>query len=155
VHGRGVFATRRIRSGARIVEYAGQRVDGSTATARYDDDAMSQHHTFLFQTGPDTFIDAGRGGTEARFINHSCDPNCAAYQEGDRIYIFALRNIQPGTELAYDYALTRPGRLPARWRELYACRCGAANCRGTILKPRRGPRVGGRGSRKKRTTRRR
>lgn len=98
---------------------------------------MVHHHTFLFALDNGVLIDAGRGGNAARFINHSCEPNCEAVQEGDRIFIQAIRNIQPGVELTYDYALEREGRLPAGWRERYACRCGAPNCRGTILRPRR------------------
>ena len=53
--------------------------------------------------------------------------------DGERIEIYALRNIQPGVELAYDYNLTRKGRPRAFWKWLYACRCGAAKCRGTLL----------------------
>lgn len=137
IHGRGGFATRRIKPGTRIVEYAGQRIDAETADARYDDDAMDHHHTFLFEIDDDTFVDAGRKGNEARFINHSCDPNCATYIQGRRIYIEAVRNIQPGVELTYDYSFNRDGPLPRRWRQLYACRCGAENCRGTMLAPKK------------------
>ena len=135
VHGRGAFATRRIRVGQRVIEYTGERIDEAEADRRYDDDAMAHHHTFLFETGRNSFIDAGRKGNEARFINHSCDPNCAAYQTGDRIFIEATRNIQPGVELSYDYSYARTGGYGPGWKELYACHCGAANCRGTILKP--------------------
>lgn len=135
VHGRGAFATRRIRKGARVIEYVGERIDGDEADARYDDESMEHHHTFLFEVGKDSFIDAAHNGNEARFINHSCGPNCAAYQEGERIFIEATQNIQPGIELNYDYDLGPVDDYPARWRELYACRCGADNCRGTILKP--------------------
>ncbi|MGB2694685.1 MAG: SET domain-containing protein-lysine N-methyltransferase [Dehalococcoidia bacterium] len=130
-----MFATRRIRAGQRLIEYTGERIGDEEAAWRYDDDAMERHHTFLFEIDDDTVVDAGRGGNDARFINHACDPNCEAVQEGDRIFIEAIRNIQPGVELAYDYSLNRGGRLPADWRARYECRCGAANCRGTILKP--------------------
>jgi hypothetical protein len=135
IHGRGVFAAQRIRPGTRIIEYTGERISYDECARRYDDDNMTSHHTFAFMIGPDLVIDAGRGGTAARFINHSCDPNCVAVQESDRVFIEALRNIQPGVELAYDYALQREGRPRLSWKRLYACHCGAANCRGTILKP--------------------
>jgi SET domain-containing protein len=134
IHGSGAFATRRIREGTRVIEYVGERISYAEAVSRYDDDSMQHHHTFLFEVGPDLVVDAGRQGNDARFINHSCDPNCMAYLDGGRIFIEAIKNIQPGVELTYDYALTREGLSRKKWRDLYACRCGAANCRGTILK---------------------
>ncbi len=133
VHGRGVFAARRIRPGTRIVEYVGKRLDEAAVDARYGGPAAEDPHTMLFRTGPDTFIDASVGGNAARFINHSCRPNCEALQEGDRIFIHAIRNIQPGLELTYDYSLEfEPGDSAARARR-FACRCRASRCRGTML----------------------
>jgi SET domain-containing protein len=73
-------------------------------------------------------------GNDARFINHSCDPNCEAVEEDDRIFIEALRDIERGEELVYDYAYEREGRMRPEWKRLYACRCGAKKCRGMILK---------------------
>lgn len=133
IHGRGALAIRRIRPGTRVIEYAGERISAAEAAERYDDDAMDHHHTFLFEVDRDTFIDASRQGNAARFINHSCDPNCASYIEDGRIFIEATRNIQPGAELTYDYRYKRDGRRPPAWTQLYACRCGAGNCRGTML----------------------
>jgi SET domain-containing protein len=98
---------------------------------------MKRHHTFLFTVDDDTVVDAAVGGNEARFINHSCEPNCVAVIERGRVWIEALHNIQPGRELVYDYQYERSGRYRASWRALYACHCGAPSCRGTILKPRR------------------
>jgi SET domain-containing protein len=130
---------RRIRPGTRIIEYTGERIDQEEADRRYDDDGMEQHHTFLFIVDDDVIVDAAVRGNEARFINHSCDPNCEAVIEDGRIFIAALRNIQPGTELTYDYAYEREGPYRRWWDELYACRCGAPTCRGTILKTVRKP----------------
>ena len=87
--------------------------------------------------GKDVCIDAGVHGNDARFINHSCDPNCQAIEEEDRIFIEAIRNIQPGAELNYDYAMSGTMPRTKAERELYACRCGAANCRGIMLAPRK------------------
>ena len=134
IHGTGVFATRRLRPGTRIIEYLGERIDQEEADRRYDDDAMAQHHTFLFTVDDDEILDAGVGGNEARFINHSCDPNCEAFVEDGRIFIYAKKNIQPGTELTYDYKLERTGRYRKHWLDLYACRCGSPKCRGTVLR---------------------
>ena len=101
----------------------------------------------LFSLDSGDTIDASVGGNAARFINHSCAPNCEAIQEGDRIFIFAIQNIPPGAELAYDYALQiEANPTPARLRQ-YGCRCGAPTCRGTRAgsgadPPRQGGRAG-------------
>jgi len=137
IQGRGVFATRRIRPGQRIIEYAGERISNAEADRRYDEERMGRHHTFLFTLTRRTVVDGNSQGNEARFINHSCDPNCVAVIEDGRIYIDALRNIQPGTELAYDYQYERTGPRDEELEEFYRCSCGAPNCRGTILKPTR------------------
>lgn len=138
IQGKGAFALRHIPKGTRITEYKGQRISQDEANERYHDDGMERHHTFLFSVDDDTVIDAGVRGSSARYINHSCAPNCEAVDEGGRIYIEAIRSIRPGEELTYDYHLHRDGRYKREWDQLYACRCGKAKCRGTLLvKPRR------------------
>lgn len=135
IHGRGAFAVRFIPKGTRIVEYVGERITPEEADERYDDDAMEHAHTFLFTVDEETVVDAGRGGKDARYINHSCDPNCEAVIEDGRIFIEAIRDVPRGAELTYDYQLERGGRLSEGWQRRYACRCGAKACRGTMLEP--------------------
>jgi SET domain-containing protein len=135
IQGRGAFAIRPIRRGTRIIEYTGERISHEEADRRYDDESMSRHHTFLFSVDKSTVIDAAVGGNEARFINHSCAPNCEAVDERKRIYIEAIRDIAPGEELTYDYAYERDGTEDEEWERLYVCKCGAPTCRGTILAP--------------------
>ena len=139
IAGLGVFAARRIRKGTRVIEYLGERISSDEADLRYDDDAMTKHHTVLFAVDDDTVIDAAVDGNEARFINHACNPNCEAVNEDGRIFIEAIADIAAGTELVYDYSLTRDEPWDDRWAELYVCRCGAPGCRGTILKSPRPP----------------
>ena len=142
IQGLGAFATRRIRTGTRMIEYTGERLTLPAADARYDDDRSEHPHVLLFTVDRRTVIDAGVGGNEARYFNHSCEPNCEAVTEQRRVYLEALRTIAAGEELTYDYQLER-GRWPtAEWERRYACRCGAATCRGTMLAPppRRKPR---------------
>lgn len=134
IQGRGAFAVRRIRKGTRIIEYTGERITTEEADARYDDDAVDRPHTFLFTVDKHTVIDGAIHGNEAKYINHSCDPNCEAVDDEGRIFVEALRTIQPGDELTYDYHLHRPGPFRKKWMKQYACHCGAANCRGTMLK---------------------
>lgn len=135
VHGRGAFAARRIRKGTRIIEYLGERVSHQEADRRYEDRGPRDNHTFLFIIDARTVIDAGVGGNAARFINHSCNPNCETVMEGKRVFIEAIRTIQPGEELNYDYRLGRASDDPPDADEIYACRCGQANCRGSMLWP--------------------
>src|ERR1700682_700647 len=137
IHGRGVFAARRSRKGTRIVEYTGERISDKEADRRYDDTRMKRHHTFLFTLDSKTVVDGAieRGGGDASYINHSCDPNCEAVITGKRIFIHALRSIDPGDELAYDYQYERTGRNDAKLEKFYLCHCGAPNCRGSIMKP--------------------
>ena len=99
VHGRGCFALRRIPKGTRIIEYKGERISPREADRRYDEDVMDVPHTFLFTVDKKTVIDAGRHGNSARWINHSCDPNCDAVIDGGRIWIEVIRDIESGEEL--------------------------------------------------------
>jgi len=134
IQGTGAFATRPIRKGLRIVEYAGERITHAQANERYDDEAMGRHHTFLFSLNSRYCIDGSRRGNDARFFNHSCDPNCEACVVGKRIFIYALRDIEAGEELCYDYAYEADSPPTPSEKKLYRCRCGAKNCRKTILK---------------------
>ncbi|MBX6368204.1 MAG: SET domain-containing protein-lysine N-methyltransferase, partial [Rhodospirillales bacterium] len=142
IQGTGAFAVRLIRKGQRIIEYAGERISSEEADRRYDESRMRRHHTFLFTIDRKTVVDGASNGNEARFINHSCDPNCEAIIEDGRIWIYALRTIRPGEELVYDYQYQRSGDADedAEREKFYRCRCGAPNCRGTILLPPRKPR---------------
>ena len=138
IQGLGAFATRRIRKGTRLIEYTGERVTNEVADARYpDDESQARHHTFLFAIDDDVVIDAAVGGNEARFINHSCGPNCDAVIEDARIWIEAIRDIEPGEELAYDYAFVLEERHTPSAKRRYPCHCGARTCRGTILTKKR------------------
>jgi len=137
MQGFGAFATRRIRGGARLIEYAGERLTPAQAEARYPDVEGERHHTFLFAIDDDIVIDAAVDGNEARFINHSCDPNCDAVIEDGRIYIETIRDILPGEELAYDYAYILEERHSPANKRKFPCHCGADICRGTILAKKR------------------
>jgi hypothetical protein len=140
VHGSGVFALGRIRKGSVIIEYLGDRVSHEEVDERYADKLETDSHTFLFTVNSKIVIDAGSNGNDARFINHSCDPNCESTIKNTRVFIEAIRTIQPGEELNYDYAIGRDADDAANVDEIFACRCGAANCRGNMLEPRKTPR---------------
>ena len=127
VHGRGVYAAQFIFKGTRIIEYTGERVCWEAAPN--DNDS----HTFNFGLENGEVINPQIGGNEARWINHSCDPNCEAVEEDDRIFVDALRDIQPGEELLYDYHMELDEPITESAKKKFACHCGAANCRGTMI----------------------
>lgn len=134
IHGRGVFATADIARGTRIVEYKGKLSTWDEAMERPDSDPDDSAHTFLFEIDDGRVIDARVRGNAARWINHSCAPNCVTHEDEDgHVFIDAKKSIAPGTELSYDYRLTIDGKLTKAERAQYACRCGAAKCRGTLL----------------------
>ena len=138
VHGKGVFALQDIAAGETILEYVGEVISWAEAQARHPHDPQDPNHTFFFHVDAEHVIDALHGGNASRWINHSCDGNCEADEVGQRVFIRALRNIRAGEELNYDYGLILDERHTRRRKAEYPCWCGAANCRGTLLAPKRG-----------------
>jgi len=134
IHGRGVFATRTIRKGTVIIEYRGRRITWDAAIEQPDSDPSNPTHTFFFSLSDGRVIDAGRRGNAARWINHSCAPNCATFEDDDgRVFIESRRTIHAGDELTYDYRLQIDERITRKLCAEYECRCGAKRCRGTLL----------------------
>ena len=141
IQGRGVFATRDIVEGESIIEYAGLLITHGEADRLCDDERMRRHHTFLFAVDDRFVIDGARGGNAARFINHSCEPNCESLVVRRRVFIHALRDIPSGEELLYDYWYTTDeGYSLDELRRIYPCRCRAPGCRGTLARPPKRPR---------------
>lgn len=144
IHGNGVFAARKIKKGERLIEYRGERITHAQAD-RSAGHGVDSGHTFLFTLNDRYVIDATRKGNSARWINHSCDPNCEsvlveddADHRNDRVYIESIRTLQPGEELSYDYGilLDDTPHTP-EMKKLWECRCGSPKCTGTLLKPKR------------------
>lgn len=138
VHGRGVFALQDIAEGQTLIEYKGEHIGWQEAQDRHPHDPADPHHTFYFSLEDGSVIDAKYGGNAARWINHSCDPNCIADEEDGRVFIRAIRNIRAGEELNYDYGLVIEERYTPKLKADYPCWCGSALCRGTLLAPKRG-----------------
>jgi uncharacterized protein len=133
IHGRGVFALKRISKGTRIIEYKGDLITDKEADRRYSRVHEHSPHTMLFSLDGGLVIDATRRGNSARWINHSCAPNCDIEEEGHRIFIDARRAIRPGEELTYDYNLQIGEKHTKAAKREHACFCGARRCRGTML----------------------
>jgi SET domain-containing protein len=137
VHGKGVFALRPIAAGERIIEYRGERITWDDATRRAAERGGPVNHTFYFSLADGNVIDGGRRGNDARWINHACEPNCEAFEDDGRVYIHALRDIDAGEELNYNYALIYDERHTPALKRLFACRCGTPACTGTMLAPKK------------------
>jgi uncharacterized protein len=135
VHGKGVFALQDIAEGETLIEYVGEVISWDEAQDRHPHDPNDANHTFYFHVNEDRVIDALFGGNSSRWINHSCDPNCEADEDNDRIFIKAIRNIAAGEELNYDYGLIIDEPYTKKLKAEYPCWCGSANCRGTLLSP--------------------
>jgi len=137
VHGKGVYALRTLKKGERIIEYKGEHIDWPEALRRHPHDPAQPNHTFYFALDDDSVIDGRVQGNSARWINHSCEPNCEAalteVRGRQRVFIEALRNIKPGEELFYDYGLVIDKPLTKKLKAEYACWCGSKQCRGTLL----------------------
>ncbi|MVW78682.1 SET domain-containing protein [Bordetella sp. 02P26C-1] len=135
LHGNGVFAARKIPAGTEIIEYEGARISAKEADRRHPTNPDDPYHTFYFALSSGRVIDGGDKGNDARWFNHSCEPNCESEESanGKRVFIRALRDIKRGEELVYDYGLVIDGRITKSLKEAYRCLCGSADCRGTML----------------------
>ena len=133
MHGRGVFAAVDLPEGEHLLVYGGEVVAWEVAQDRWERAGGDAGHTFFFDLGDGNVIDGGVDGNEARFVNHGCAPNCETVQDGDEIRIVTGRAIAAGEELFIDYRLTLDDDAAEEAREAYVCRCGAAECRGTML----------------------
>lgn len=126
VHGRGLFATRDIPRGSRIMEYKGERVPKKEGDRRTDLQ-WAKGRVYTFELSRRVDLDGSIRSNRARLANFSCDPNAESYNEDSRrIWIQAMRDIKAGEEITYDYCFELMDPPPV-------CRCGAAKCRGYIV----------------------
>jgi uncharacterized protein len=138
IHGTGVFAKRPIPKGTRVIEYKGQRL--AKVQLLEAAERGERKLTYVLNLDAVTAIDGAEQGNDARFVNHSCEPNCEVYVFDGIPYIYAMQDIPAGAELTFDYKLQSASAQrisPALSRELFPCHCGAATCRGTIVAPRK------------------
>src|SRR5215203_4944288 len=123
-----------IEKGTKVIGYRGELITWKEALKRPDTDPDNPFHTFFFSLDDGRVIDATVRGNAARWINHSCGPNCETEEDDDcRVYIYARRDIEKGEELTYDYKLSVDGKLNKKERAFLECRCGKKKCRGTML----------------------
>jgi SET domain-containing protein len=120
VHGYGVFALEPIAKNRRIIDYAGELVRNRECEAR-EERYLAEGCIWVFRVNRVWSRDAAVGGNIARFINHSCRPNCWFEVVGTDVWIRASRSIARGEELTYDYCIIGDRTIPCR------CRPGCLN----------------------------
>jgi SET domain-containing protein len=113
IQGWGVFATQSINKNKRIVQYAGEKITNRESLKR-EKRYLGRGHIWCFKLNRLYVRDAAVGGNVARYINHSCTPNCYTRVIGDTIWIIAARNIRKGEELTYDYSTDGVGTVRCR-----------------------------------------
>jgi hypothetical protein len=122
IHGLGAFATRGMARGTLVLEYLGERISKAESLRR-----CAQNNQFIFALDPESDLDGQVDWNPARFLNHSCRPNCDAELIGGHVWIVARRDILAGEELTFNY-----GYDLEDYRN-YPCRCGAPDCVGYIV----------------------
>lgn len=122
IHGLGGFAKGEIPAETPVLEYRGELVSKAESLRR-----CQENNTFLFYYDEAQDLDGNVPWNPARFLNHSCDPNCEARKLGEKIWIVTVRTIRAGEELTFDYGYDLEDYQD------YPCRCGAASCRGFIV----------------------
>ncbi len=137
VHGKGMFALVDLPAGEEVIEYIGEVITWKEALRRHPHDPTQPNHTFYFHISDTHVIDGARTGNSARWINHSCEPNCEADEIDGRVFVRTLQPIAAGEELNYDYGLVIDARYTPTLKKEFACYCGSPSCRGTMLAPKR------------------
>jgi len=118
IHRFGCFAKRRIKKGTVVGEYIGKIIPESES---YLDEDDTEELTYIFDLENGKVIDATNHEFPLKYANHSCNPNCEAFQQEDQVFVEALKDIEPGEEITYDYQLISDDDVE--------CRCGSKDCR--------------------------
>lgn len=125
IHHRGIYARTDIPEDTLIIEYLGEKLTQKQADKRAESEKKAD--VYFFQLNSRYTLDGDIDNNPAKFINHSCEPNCYSDVKKGHIYIYAQRDIKKGEELTYDYGFARPG-----WQD-HPCLCGSKNCFGFIV----------------------
>ena len=135
VHGSGVFATKNIPKHTNIIEYIGEKVtklEGDRRSSIRIKKYLNSNKTgsvYIFELNKKYDIDGAPLYNKARYINHSCNPNCEVNITNNEIWISSIKNIKKGEELFYDYGYAFDKE---DFRD-HRCKCGSKNCIGFII----------------------
>ncbi len=123
----GLYAKCNIKKGTRIIEYKGKLV--TVKKSEIDPKFDNNKAIYLFGVNTRYDLDGDYRFNTARLINHSCEPNCEVFGEGLKIWVFAMKNINKGEELSYDYGFS----FDSNYKN-YPCNCGSKKCVGYIVR---------------------
>ena len=135
VHGKGIYATQNIKKGIKIIEYLGEKISRKEGDRRSELrikkylNSKNIGSVYIFQLNAKQDIDGSPLYNKARYINHSCDPNCEVDIENGKIWISSLRRIKKGEELSYDYGYS----FDKEDYKDHPCKCNSKNCIGYII----------------------
>lgn len=134
IHNNGVYALRNIPKNTRIIQYKGEKISKEEGTKRleksFDKHKIDTNHaaTYIFELNDEFDLDGDVPENDAKYINHSCEPNCDFEIKNDDIWIFANRDIKKGEELSYNYGFDFDDKYHEQ-----PCKCGKKNCLGYIV----------------------
>jgi len=123
----GLYARKDIKKGTRIIEYKGKII--STKLSAINPKFDNSKAIYLFNLNKRYDLDGDFKFNIARLINHSCDPNCEVLGDGLKVWVYAMKNINKGDELSYDYGFA----FDKDFRQ-FPCKCGSKNCIGYIVR---------------------
>ena len=132
IHGTGVFASTKVPKGKKVIEYIGEKITKkesarrSIALIEKNRGSETDGAVYIFEVNKRHDIDGNIPENTARFINHSCDPNCEPDVIKNRVWLISTRKIKKGEELSYNYGFDLDDY------EKHECRCGAEECVGYI-----------------------
>lgn len=135
IHASGVFATENIDKGVKIIEYIGEKVSRKEGDKRSEKrinkylKSKSHGSVYIFELNSKYDIDGSPLYNKARYINHSCNPNCEVDIKNGKIWIISKKKIKEGEELSYDYGY----EFDRDDFKDHKCKCGAKNCVGYIV----------------------
>ena len=135
IHGHGITATKNIKKGTRVIEYIGEKVtraEGNRRSEKRIKKYLNSNKTgsvYIFELNRKFDIDGSFSYNKARYINHSCSPNCEVDIIDDQIWISSIKNIKKGDELSYDYGY----EFDQDDFTDHECKCGSKNCIGYII----------------------
>ncbi len=135
IHGTGVFATRDIKKNTNIIEYIGEKIKKSEGDRRSERrikkylNSETTGSVYIFELNKKYDIDGSPLYNKARYINHSCDPNCEVDIINNQIWISSIKKIKKGQELSYDYGY----EFEKNDFKDHVCKCGSSKCIGYII----------------------
>ena len=135
IHGKGIIATEKIKKGTKIIQYVGEKISKKEGDKRSGDriekylKSNSSGSVYIFELNKNQDIDGNFSFNKARYINHSCNPNCEVDIIKDEIWISSIKNIKKGDELSYDYGYT----FDKDDYKDHECKCGSKYCIGYII----------------------